>query len=161
MLDSNSTLMVGAKPKFLTLIVVLVVLAVACYHLVKPKLMLDKGFLEIAQAPIWSDLQGIEFQHRSTKELHVPILIKRAVDSGEYDVLGVSANSSRTPFVWIVLNTNAGVNGIYAMPNNVDYKLSCLYLHDLATKEKIDNIVMAALQSHCTDSALPESGSSH
>jgi hypothetical protein len=149
------------KSRVLILILAIVAIAVLAYYFIKPKLMTDKGFLEIAQAPIWSDLQGIEFQHRTTKDLHAPILIKGAVDSGEYDVLGVSANSSSTPFVWIVLNTNAGVNGIYAMPNNVDYKLSCPYLHDLATKEKIDNKVMTALQSHCTDSAPAESGSSH
>ena len=153
--------MPASKSKVLIPILVIVAIAVFGYYFVKPKLMTDKGFLEIAQAPIWSDLQGIEFQHRSTKDLHVPILIKGAVDSSEYDVLGVSANSSSTPFVWIVLNTNAGVNGIYAMPNNVNYKLSCPYLHDLATKEKIDSHVMAALQSHCTNSVPADSGSSH
>jgi hypothetical protein len=135
---------------FTLLLVVLVALVVACYHyLIKPKLMNDKGYLEIAQAPIWADLQGIEFQHRTQKDLTTPALLKGAVDSGKYDVLGIPSKSTRNPYVWIVLNTNAGINGIYAMPNNVDYSLSCGYLHDLATKENIDSKVMASLQAHC------------
>jgi hypothetical protein len=140
------------KLKSIVLALAVLVLAVICYYVVKPKLVEDKGFLEIAQAPIWSDLQGIEFQHRSQKDLQLPTLLKGAADSGKYDVLGVAGKSSRMPYVWIVLGTNAGVNGIYAMPNNVDYELSCGYLHDLSTKENIDSKVMAALQSHCTNS---------
>ncbi|WP_284323223.1 hypothetical protein [Dyella acidisoli] len=132
--------------------IAIVAVVAACYYLLKPRLMSDKGFLEIAQAPIWSDLQGIEFQHRAKRDLKLPVLLKGAVDSGKYDVLGVVGKSSRTPSVWIVLNVNAGVNGIYAMPSDVDYALPCSYLRDLTSKEVIDSKVRVALQSHCIES---------
>lgn len=141
--------MTGTRSKVVVLILAIVALAVVCYHVIMPKLMADKGFLEIAQAPVWSDLQGIEYQHRTAKNLQVPMILKGAVDSGKYDVLGVASKSARNPYVWVVLGTNAGVNGIYTMPNNVDYVLSCDYLHDLASKETIDSKVMASLQTHC------------
>jgi hypothetical protein len=150
LIQSDVALMPGKKFKLFTLIVVLVAFVVACcWYLIKPKLLADKGFLEIAQAPIWSDLQGIEIQHRSQKDLATPALLKGAVNSGKYDVLGMPSKSVRNPYVWVVLNTNAGINGIYTMPNNVDYALSCGYLHDLSIKENIDNKVMISLQSHC------------
>jgi hypothetical protein len=144
--------MLGTKFKLVIVAIVIIAGIIACYYFLKPKLMADKGFLEIAQAPVWSDLQGIEFQQRGKRDLKLPVLLKGAVDSGKYDVLGVVGKSSRTPFVWIVLNVNAGVNGIYAMPSNVDYVLPCSYLRDLTSKEKVDSKVLVALQSHCTES---------
>lgn len=143
--------MLSGKSRLVISGAAIILVALGCYHFIKPRLMSDKGFLEIAQAPIWSDLQGIEFQHRSQKDLHPPVLLKEVVDSGKYDVLGLTGKSSRTPYVWVVLNTNAGINGIYALPSNVDYELSCGYLHDLSAKENIDSKVMTSLQSHCTN----------
>jgi hypothetical protein len=143
--------MIGAKLKLMVAIVIAAVVA-ACYCFLKPRIMSDKDFLEIAQAPIWSDLQEIEFQYRTERHLKLSVLLKDAVDSGKYDVLGVVGKSSRTPFVWIVLNANAGVNGIYAMPSNVDYVLPCRYLRDLTSREAIDSKVQVALRSHCTES---------
>jgi len=112
-------------------------------------MMTDKGFLEIAQAPIWADLQGIEFQHRSSTTLQMPMLLKGAVDSGKYDVLGLAGTSPRNPFVWIVLNTDAGINGIYAMPANEDFSLPCNYLNLLESREHINRKVQVVLSAHC------------
>jgi len=119
------------------------------HYFLKPSLMSDEGILEITQAPLWADLQAIEFQHRTMKNLQIPVLLKGAVGSGKYDVLGLQSESAQFPFVWILLNTNAGVNGIYAMPGDVGFVLPCGYLRELEMKEQIDAHVHQALQSHC------------
>ena len=121
------------------------------WHLwLKPRMMVDKGYLELAQAPIWADLQGIELQHRSDKNLRVPLLLKGAVDSGKYDVLGLAGTSQRNPYVWIVLNTDAGINGIYVMPANEPFRLPCSYLKTLETSQQINSKVHVVLAAHCT-----------
>lgn len=79
----------------------------------------------------------------------MPLLLKGAVNSSKYNVLGVRGLSARTPYVWIVLNDNAGANGIYAMPSNVDFDLSCAYLKELESKEDIDSAVDKVLREHC------------
>lgn len=129
---------------------VIATLAWLGWHLwLKPRMMVDKGYLELAQAPVWADLQGIELQHRSAKNLQVPMLLKGAVDSGKYDVLGLAGTSQRNPYVWIVLNADAGVNGIYAMPANERFSLPCSYLKTLETSEQINSKVHVVLAAHC------------
>ena len=121
------------------------------WHLwLRPRMMTDKGYLELVQAPIWGDLQGIELQYRSTKNLQVPMLLKGAVDSGKYDVLALEGTSQSNPYVWIVLNTDAGINGIYVMPTNETFSLPCSYLKALETSEYINSKVRMVLVAHCT-----------
>jgi hypothetical protein len=76
-------------------------------------------------------------------------LLRGAVDSGKYDVLGVLTDDDRARYVWIVLNVNAGTNGIYAMPQHQNFTLPCGYLDQLESNESIDPTVKAALRGHC------------
>lgn len=145
--------MMPAGLKWLVGACLIVALAWLGWHLwLRPRMMADKGYLELAQAPIWADLQGIELQHRAVKHLQVPMLLKGAVGSGKYDVLGLAGTSQRNPYVWIVLNTDAGINGIYAMPSGEDFRLPCSYLKWLESKELINSKVKQALSSRCVES---------
>jgi hypothetical protein len=107
------------------------------------------GYMEIAQAPIWGDLQGIEFSHRNVGDLQVPMILKGAVGEENYDVLGVRSINKSRPYVWIVLNANAGANGIFSMPHDNGFALPCSYLGEIESKEKVDAKVLSELQSHC------------
>jgi hypothetical protein len=78
------------------------------------------------------------------------MLLKGAVDSGKYDVLGLAGTSQRNPYVWIVLNADAGINGIYVMPGNEPFSLPCRYLKTLEPRDKINRKVYAVLAAHCT-----------
>lgn len=144
--------MIAPKPKILIVALCVAIAATAWFWCVRPRLMLSKGVAELTQASVWADLQAIEFRHRSMKGLEVPLLLKGAIESGGYDVLGVSSKDTQFPFVWIVLNTNAGVNGIYTMPHNSDFELACSYLRELESRERIDSKVLLFLQSHCQPS---------
>lgn len=142
--------MMPAGLKWLVGACLIAALAWLGWHLwLKPRMMADKGYLELAQAPVWADLQGIELQHRTTTNLQVPMLLKGAVDSGKYDVLGLAGTSQRNPYVWIVLNTDAGINGIYAMPSNEDFRISCSYLKTLESQEVLNSKVRQVLLAHC------------
>ena len=76
-----------------------------------------EGCNELANKPIYADLQGIEFEHRSAK-LNGPVILKGAVDVGKYDALGIPADAGAypsvhtVPNVWIVLNTDNGNGGV-------------------------------------------------
>ena len=120
-------------------------------YAIKPKLETEKGYLELTQADEWGDLQGIEFQHRKMLGLRVPVLLKAAVGPKNYDVLGVRSDNNNFPYVWIVLNVNAGANGIFSMPHDEAYTLPCAYLRDIESKESIDLKVKRALEAHCTE----------
>jgi hypothetical protein len=109
------------------------------------------GYLELTQATLWGDLQGIEFQHRSLRDLQAPVLLRKAVGNEDYDVLGVRSEDRRYPYVWIILNTNAKENGIFSMPHEADYTLPCGYLRELESREQIDEKVLKALDLHCIE----------
>jgi hypothetical protein len=109
-----------------------------------------KGGLEITQAPVWSDLQSIEAQHRDDPHLTTPVVLKAAVNRGRYDVAGLQSDSSRSPYVWIVLNGNAGANGLFTLPHDVSYTLACADIKSLEGQSTLDPQVTAALHHHCT-----------
>lgn len=125
--------------------------ALAFYPMLKQKLLADKNFLELTQASVWADLQGLEYTHRSLPGLKMPMLLEGAINSSKYNVLGVRGLSERTPYVWIVLNDNAGANGVYAMPSNVNFHLSCIYLKELESREDIDSVADQFLKRRCID----------
>ena len=131
------------------------VIIIACigykYFVSLPKGNESKGFLELSQAPIWASLQTLEFSNRKFKNLSVPTLSKLNTGSGVYDVLGVSGKSKSSPYVWIVLNINAGINGIFSMPNDESFDLSCQYLKTIKVKVKIDKKVEEFLRRRCVD----------
>ena len=108
-----------------------------------------KGALELTQASVWADLQGIEAEHRADKHLHVPVFLKEAVDDGRYDVVGLRSDSMQFPYVWIVLNANARANGIYSMPHDTNFTLACSEVDTLSTQTTLDSTVAAALKAHC------------
>ncbi|MEX1829125.1 hypothetical protein [Luteibacter sp. CQ10] len=139
------------KAKLLTVSIVVALTLLLCYFPLKRILSADKAFAEITQAPVWADLQVIEYQHRNLKGLRMPMILRGADGADGNDVLGVIGGSGDNPYVWIVLNKNAGVNGIYAMPPDASFRVSCRYLGDLSSKEKIDGIVFNSLIEHCVD----------
>ena len=107
-----------------------------------------KGCNELANKPIYADLQGIELEHRATK-LTSPILLKGAIDSGKYDALGVPSESGAYPSVWIVMNINDGSGGVLAVPSDEKIVLACSYLDKLETTEKLDDAVKTYLRNSC------------
>jgi len=109
-----------------------------------------KGGLELSQAPVWAALQTIEAQHRGDSALQVPALLTNAV-AGNNDVVGLRSDSARFPYVWIVLTTNAGANGIYALPHDANFTLACSDVRSLQSRTKVDPVVVSALQAHCRD----------
>jgi len=127
---------------------IFIVLLIAGYSYFKWEIEPEKGFLELSQADVWGDLQGVEFRHR-TDHLPVPMILKAAVGPDKYDVLAVASNSKQFPYVWIVLNVNAGMNGLFTMPDHVAYSLQCDYLEKLKTQVKIDVRVLNDLSHHC------------
>jgi hypothetical protein len=108
-----------------------------------------KGGLEIEQAPIWTKLQSIEATHRDARTLATPTLLRIAIDNSDHDVIGLKSDSERFPYVWIVLTADAGGNGIYAMPHDVSYSVTCAYVANLKGKVQVDPIVLQALESRC------------
>jgi hypothetical protein len=141
--------MCGSVAKFAISISTILVALIAAFGYFKSKVEPDRGFLDMSQAYVWGDLQGIEFQHRTDKNLQVPTLIRGAVGPDKYDVLGVASNSKRFPYVWIVLNVNAGANGLFIMSSHTGYVLPCDYLGKLKTQVKIDARVLSDLGHHC------------
>lgn len=143
--------MMNSKSKPTIFLIVLLAMALLACLIWKEFIIGDRGTLELTQKSIWADLQSIEYEHRSDRRLTPPVLLKGEVGPEKYDVLGLSTNDNRFPFVWIVLGANAGSNGIFAMPKNTHFTIACDYLSKLGAKEKIDDKVRALLQEHCVN----------
>lgn len=141
--------------KYIVTLSIVSVIIIACisyfYFIFLPNQNDNKGILELTQAPIWASLQTLEFSNRKHKDLNMPVLRKLNTGSGVYDVLGVSGKSKNSPYVWIVLNVNAGINGVFSMPNDESFDLSCQYLKTIKDKVEVDKRVEKFLQDHCVD----------
>ena len=97
------------------------------HYVLLPNSNKSKSYLEITQAPIWASLQTLELSSRKLK-LNVPVIRKLDTGDGVYTVLGVAGRDQNYPYVWIILNINSGLNGIYSMPYEESFTLPCGYL---------------------------------
>ena len=122
----------------------------------------NKETAEMNQKPIWADLQGIEFRNRDNNNLLTPTLFKGAIGEKGYAVLVISLNRNTTSLpsfrhVWIIINVNAGINGIYMMPHEIPQEkdlhllLPCKFLSSLKKTEKLDPVVSDFLELHCAN----------
>ena len=105
---------------------------------------------ELANKSIYADLQVIEFSHRS-KALTAPQYLRGALNSGQYDALGVPAKEGEFPNVWIAVNTNNGSGGILAVPSDEDMSISCDFVDKLISTEKgkVDEVVEGYMRQQC------------
>lgn len=104
---------------------------------------------ELAEAPEWALLQGIELTHRTDADTNSPTLLFNARGSG-YVVLGLPSDNARFPKAWLILNDTAPLSGIYILLPHDGIRVSCSYVSELPSKVSIKPEVLAFLKKQCS-----------
>jgi hypothetical protein len=101
-------------------------------------------------APIYADLQRIEFEHRSGK-LAGPLFLLGAGAAG--DVIGVPSQDPRYPNAWLAVDKTLPDGAAYLVPRNAVLSAPCdsvqRLLSALTETRPVSPVVREFLSRHC------------
>jgi hypothetical protein len=101
-------------------------------------------------APIYSDLQRVELEHRSGK-LAGPLFLLGTGAAG--DVIGMPTRDPRFPNAWLAADKTLPSGAVYLVPRNAGLSAPCESLNrllaGLADSRPVSPLVREFLSRHC------------
>jgi len=102
-------------------------------------------------APIYADLQQIEFEHRSAKLAGALFLLGSGAAG---DVIGMPSGDARFPNAWLAADKTLPDGAVYLVPRNAGFAATCAgvtkLLAALADTRPVSPRVREFLSHHCS-----------